>query len=140
MIANFLYSDDLRVVIDSTPVVIVKAASGLIRWASPMTERVFNIQVKGFMEGKIIEEFMPERFRVGHAAYRLEYLKNPTVRAGTINERFCIFGLQPDGIEFPIEVVLVPVMLANELNVICTIFDMRITASVKNKDGTPIKH
>lgn len=130
MIANFLYSDDLRVVLDSTPVLIIKAITGQIKWASMMAERVFNIQVKGFMEGKLIEEFMPERFRVNHILFRAKFAKNPTIRAGTLNERFCIFALQPDGTEFPVEVVLVPIMLANELNVICTIFDMRITAKV----------
>ena len=83
----------------------------------------------GALLGLSIEQLIPERFRRRHVVYRTSYSAEPSVR--NIGLGRDLFGLRPDGSEFPIEIGLTPIDQDGERVIMATVID--ITERVRSE-------
>lgn len=72
--------------------------------------------------GHPIETLVPQRFHSHHAAYRDEFIKNPSPRPMGAGRD--LYGLRKDGYEFPVEIGLTPIDTEQGTMVLGTIVDI----------------
>ena len=96
----------------------------------------FNAQVIemfGFerteLEGRLIENFLPGRFRSRHVQYRDAYQKSPRIRS--MGADLELFGKRKNGDEFPVDVTLGPVNIEDEWLVICAVRDITMQKRIQ---------
>jgi PAS domain S-box-containing protein len=90
--------------------VVIVDAAGLIQIVNRQTEVLFGYP-RAEILGRPVEVLLPERFRGRHLGHRADYQSDPHTRAmGTGLE---LFGLRRDGSEFPLEISLSPMTLAD---------------------------
>ena len=95
-------------ILESMPDAIIMAnASGRIVLATRQAEQLFKYE-HGALRGVLLETLMPERFRHGHRAYRSEFGARPAVRP--MGGGRDLYGLRSDGVEFPVEISLSPIV------------------------------
>ncbi|RMD80550.1 MAG: PAS domain S-box protein, partial [Gammaproteobacteria bacterium] len=96
----------LAAVLDILPdAILVSDGAGRIRLANRRAEELFGYG-PGELQGRAIEELVPERYRGHHARHRARYRERPAVRL--MGERQELWGLRRDGSEFPAEISLSP--------------------------------
>ncbi|MDA2921179.1 PAS domain S-box protein [Desulfobacterota bacterium AH_259_B03_O07] len=111
-----------RLVVESVPNAIVMVdQEGKIKLVNKQTEKLF-----GYYRGDLIEQtveiLIPERFRKKHANYRTKYFANPTARPMGVGRD--LLALRKDGIEFPVEIGLSPIMTPEGVMVLSSIVDI----------------
>jgi len=117
--------------LESAPdAMVITNADGTIIIINAQTERLFGYPRHEII-GKKVEFLMPERFRPAHTQHRQGYIETPKVRGMGVGME--LFGRRKDGSEFPVEISLSPLKIANEegLNVIAAIRD--ITKQVQSR-------
>jgi PAS domain S-box-containing protein len=72
--------------------------------------------------GQKIEALVPERYRQQHGGHRDSFAQNPKVRR--MGAGLELFGRRRDGTEFPVEISLSPVSIANRTLVLSAIRDI----------------
>ncbi len=87
----------------SPDVILVTDSDGVIRAANSRSAELFGYTQEEFL-GKPIEELIPERFRTGHLSERENYSAHPRTRS--MGSSANLFGLQKDGTEFPVDIML----------------------------------
>ena len=77
--------------------------AGAIVFANAFAERMFGY-APGELDGRLIEELLPEKERAPHPAHRARYATDPTTRPmGAARQ---LRGRRQDGSEFPVEITL----------------------------------
>lgn len=109
------------IVANMAPVaVLIVNTDGIIIHANALAESMFGYET-GEVQGKHIENFIPDRFRSKHKAHRSVYQENPSNRPmGSYNLK----GLKKNGLEIRVDIALNPLYEHNELYVACSILDI----------------
>src|SRR5438045_425988 len=83
--------------------IIMVDESGGIAIANPVAEQLFGYE-QNEMNGKLMEELLPERFRKGHVGFRGAFNADPRPRRMGFGRD--LVALRKDGVEFPVEISL----------------------------------
>lgn len=115
----------MKLMLDSTPNLLSRVSDGEIVYASLVVERMFGCEVRGGLVGRRVEELIPERLRSKHEEHRRDYANQPRCRSSAmgLGDEYQLLGLRYDQSEFPIEVLLYPLMLGGELHTMSIIID-----------------
>ena len=107
---------------ESSPdAIIVVTRAGLIHAVNLQAERLFGYS-RAELLGQVIEQLIPARFLRSHTEQRQHYLQDPHLRPmGKGRE---LFAKHKDGHEFPADISLSPISMAEGLMVISTIRDI----------------
>src|SRR5262249_43759507 len=111
-----------RLVVESAPSgMLMINREGRIILVNAQTEKMFGYG-PGELLGQPVELLVPDRFRGGHPARRAGFFADPTARAmGGGRE---LYGRRRDGGEFPVEIGLTPITMAEDLYVLSAIVDI----------------
>lgn len=101
--------------------ILVVDAGERIIFVSDQVARLFGYAVAEIVN-QPIDMLLPERLRASHAESRRNYLATPTVRRMGAGRK--LLGRRKDGSEFPVDVGLSPVFIANRPHVICSVRDV----------------
>lgn len=93
----FEFAPDALIVVDS---------DGRISKVNARSESMFGYD-RHELEGREIEQLVPERFRGGHAAHRAHVAGAPKVRRMG-SSPLALFALRKDGKEFPVDIMIAP--------------------------------
>jgi PAS domain S-box-containing protein len=115
-------SDILPRLIEAAPVAIVTVnRAGEILFVNARLLDMFGYG-RDELQGKSLEELIPERFRNGHRFFRSEYAENPHVRP--MGSGLDLAGRRRDGSEFPIEAGLCYVEMGDDLIIMAALTDI----------------
>jgi PAS domain S-box-containing protein len=112
-----------RLVVESAPSgMLMVNRHGRIVLVNAQTEVLFGYG-RGELLGQPVELLVPNRFRSEHAGYRAGFFANPTTTRlmGAGRE---LYGRRRDGSEFPVEIGLTPIEMAEGLFVLSAIVDI----------------
>jgi PAS domain S-box-containing protein len=114
--------DRFRLVVESAPSgMLMINRQGRIVLVNAQTEMMFGYG-RGELLGQPVELLVPERFRGGHPAYRAGFFANPTTRVMGVGRE--LYGRRRDGSEFPVEIGLTPIAMAEGPFVLSAIADI----------------
>jgi len=100
--------------------IVIVGTDGRIRRANEEVERLFGYEATE-LEGEPVETLIPERYREEHVDHRESYTADPERRPmGTGRE---LYGRRKDGTEFPVDVSLSPMEIADHAEIVATIRD-----------------
>jgi len=98
----------LRDLIESLPdALVIIGSHGAIVLVNAQTEKIFGYKRDELLR-QPIEMLIPERFRPGHVGKRDSYFDHPKSRP--MGARLELFGRRKDGVEFPVEISLSPLI------------------------------
>lgn len=101
--------------------VVIADDVGRMHLVNHQTETLFGYE-REMLLGKPVEMLMPKRFRVAHPVHRAGYTAESHLRP--MGAGLQLFGLRRDGIEFPVEISLSPIEVADTPLVLATIRDV----------------
>lgn len=107
---------------------VIVDAAGTIRFVNRQVCVLFGCSEME-LSGTRIEMLMPERFRSQHIAHREQYVNN--MRARPMGQGLQLYGLRPDGTEFPVEISLSPIWVHDEMLVAASIRDATVRTRVE---------
>ncbi len=99
---------------------VVVDGQGLIRFANSHAGSLFGYSPSE-LSGAPLEALLPTRYRSRHAEQVAKFFTAPRVRL--MGEGLELFGLRKDGQEFPVEIALSPIRIADKAMVIAAIRD-----------------
>jgi PAS domain S-box-containing protein len=95
--------------------------SGKIAIANPVAEQLFGYEKNG-LNGMVMENLLPERYRRGHVNFRQHFNSNPHPRRMGFGRD--LTALRKDGTEFPVEISLSFTQVQGSLLVMAFISDI----------------
>lgn len=111
-----------RLVVESAPCGMVMIdREGKIVLVNAPAEELFGYD-RGVLLGQPIELLVPDRYRSAHPSHRAGFFSNPTSRAMGAGRE--LYGRRRDGSEFPVEIGLTPIEMAEGLFVLSAINDI----------------
>lgn len=112
----------LTSIVDSLPTaIIIVNGRGCVELVNEFASKLFGYAA-GDLEGKPIEQLVPDRFRAAHPGFRALYVDAPTERP--MGSGRDLTGLRQDGSEFPIEIGLNPITIDDEVFIVSAIVDI----------------
>lgn len=108
--------------LESTPdAIVIVNQSGSIIMNNHQAETLFNYEKSG-MIGAPIEKLMPESIRPDHIKHRETYIQNPTARS--MGKSIELTAVKKDGLIFPVEVSLSPLLTEDGMLITAAIRDI----------------
>jgi PAS domain S-box-containing protein len=101
--------------------IIMVDESGKIAIANPVAEQLFGYEKNG-LNGMVMENLLPERYRKGHVNFRQHFNSNPHPRRMGFGRD--LTALRKDGTEFPVEISLSFTQVQGNLLVMAFISDI----------------
>lgn len=101
--------------------IIMVSEEGKIVIANPVAEQLFGVE-KDELNGKMLEELLPERYRKGHVNFRGAFNADPHPRKMGFGRD--LTALRKDGTEFPVEISLSYTQVKGQLLVMAFISDI----------------
>ncbi|MGC4021593.1 MAG: PAS domain S-box protein, partial [Cyclobacteriaceae bacterium] len=83
--------------------IIMVEENGRIAIANPVAEQLFGYDTNE-LNGKMLEDLLPERFRRGHVNFRMAFNSDPHPRKMGFGRD--LVALRKNGAEFPVEISL----------------------------------
>ena len=119
--SDSLKSEALQRIVESLPTgTIIVNQAGQIVMLNRQVETWFGYD-RNELLGRLVECLIPERFVPHHPRYRDEYFSAPRVRPMGVNKN--LFARRKDGSEFPCDISLHPIPLANGMYVMVHMLD-----------------
>jgi PAS domain S-box-containing protein len=111
-----------RLVVESAPcgMVMIDHEGKIVLVNAPAVE-MFGYD-RGVLLGQSIDLLVPDRYRSAHPSHRAGFFSNPTSRAMGAGRE--LYGRRRDGSEFPVEIGLTPIEMAEGLFVLSAINDI----------------
>jgi len=106
---------------DSPDAILVVDAKGRIVEASPRTESMFGYPRAALLTLKV-ESLLPKRYRTAHNGHRAAYRAKPQTRL--MGQGLLLYGLRAGGGEFPVDVMLSPMVGSRESLTISIVRDI----------------
>lgn len=100
---------------------IVVDADGLIVWANQTAHQLFGYE-EAELPGRAVDELVPERLRMAHTMHRADYGENP--RGRSMGLGLNLLARKKDGVEFPVEISLSPLVTPAGMLVVVIIRDV----------------
>lgn len=119
-----------RRVMESMPFgLLIADERGKIVLANPELDSIFGC-VSGSLIGQSVELLVPERLRGHHVAFRESFARNPSTRKmGSGRE---LMAQRSNGIEFPAEIALTPLLDDGQKMVLVAISDISLRKGLEN--------
>lgn len=115
-------SNNLLPLLDISPdALVIVNQTGTIVMVNGQTEAIFGYSRKELLEQQL-ELLLPQRFHEVHTTHREHYFSNPRTRPMGMGLQ--LVGKRKDGLEFPLEISLSPLLLDGILHVIGAIRDV----------------
>ena len=95
--------------------------TGRIQLVNQEAETLFRCS-RADLIGKHIDEFVPERFRSGHAAHRDSYGARPVKRP--MGSGLDLWARRADGSEVPVDINLSPIQTGEDVRIMCVVRDI----------------
>lgn len=112
----------LQTFLDHSPdAIVIVNLEGQIVYANHRADVLFGYPHDS-LQGRSIEDLIPERFRHDHVQHRQQYHRAPSHRS--MNRRWELMVLRADGTEFPVEVMLNAVRLGDRVKILATVRDI----------------
>ena len=105
----------------SPDAVLVTDREGIILRANQQAETMFG-HARAKLIGQPVEVLLPERFRPGHPRHRNAYAAQAHTRP--MGAGLDLYGLRKDGTEFPVDIMLSPVHLEEQVLVLAVVRDI----------------
>lgn len=119
---NSLSGARFRELIEGAPDAILEVnRDGRILLVNDEAERLFHCRREDLI-GKLVEDFVPRRFRATHTLHRDHYHDRPTRRP--MGSSLDLWAQRPDGSEFPVDIKLSPLQTEMEIRVMCVVRDI----------------
>lgn len=113
-----------RSIVEATPsALIIVEKFGTIILVNERAEHLFGY-TREELVGKPLDLLLPERFRTNHLKHMSDYFTKPVARQMCPERE--LFGLQENGKEVPIEIVLMPLRIGNEVVALASIIDITL--------------
>ncbi|HEX4560388.1 MAG TPA: PAS domain S-box protein [Gemmatimonadales bacterium] len=111
-----------RAVVESAPSgMLMIDPSGTIVLINRETERLFGY-ARAELLGGPLERLVPERYRAGHPAFRIDFFRHPQTRSMGAGRE--LYGLRKDGSELPVEIGLNPIETPEGQFVLASVVDI----------------
>ena len=111
-----------RQLVDAAPDAILEIdQSGVIQLVNLEAETLFRC-TRAELVGKQIDQFVPNRFRGGHAAHRDHYGARPVKRP--MGSGLDLWALRADGTEVQVDINLSPITLGEDTRIMCVVRDI----------------
>jgi PAS domain S-box-containing protein len=112
----------LRILLEAAPsALLLVDANGRIRYSNQQASRVFGFGERT-MVGLHVETLVPIRLAERHLEHRRHFAAHPAPRE--MGRAMDIVAVREDGTEFPVEIGLSPLTLANQPHVVASITDL----------------
>lgn len=105
----------------ATEGIIISNKAGTIVKANPSSERLFGYN-KGELQGRVIEDLVPDKYSETHLKGRNFYHNNPHARS--MGKNYELLGRRKDNSEFPVEISLSYYKQDEETYVIAFVIDI----------------
>jgi diguanylate cyclase (GGDEF)-like protein/PAS domain S-box-containing protein len=114
--------EQYRLGVEASPMgLLMVDADGTIKLVNKQVESMFGYR-RDELLGATVDMLVPVRFRETHRGVRTQFLATPTTRA--MGQGRDLFGMRRDGSEFPIEIVLNPLVIDGATRVLASIVDV----------------
>ena len=115
-------AEQFRLVVESAPnAIILVGEDGRISLVNKQTEVLFKYNREELI-GESMEKLLPDRFRKNHPELRKAFFEKPQTRPMGMGRD--LFAIRKDGSEFPIEIGLNPIKMAEGNSVLTSIIDI----------------
>lgn len=122
MSANHAERERTRKAIDATGSgMIMVDRAGRVVLTNDAASEMFNVGQDELL-GVAIEQLIPKRFHRRHVVYRTSYSAEPSDRKMGAGRD--LYGIRPDGTEFPVEIGLTPIDHESERMIMATVLDI----------------
>ena len=116
-----------QLMVDASPIALILVNSfGKIVFLNSYAKKLF-LYSKNELIGQDLEVLLPEKYRLDHPGLLKEYFVHPVTRQMGKNRE--LFAVKKNGIEFPVEIGLNPIVEVDSTLVLATIID--ITERIK---------
>lgn len=120
-----------EVLLDASPVAFFMVdQDGLIQLINEKAENLFGYK-REFLIGKSIEMLVPPNVHVQHQKDRISFFQNPKVRSMGTGRH--LRAVRQDGLNFPVEIGLNPIVFAENTFVLCSVVDLTYQKQVEER-------
>ena len=110
--------------------ILVVDAHGIILKTNPASETLFGYNSHELLNQNI-ENLIPKKYKKKHKSYRKAYSIQPKTRKMGHNKK--LWGLKKDGTQFPLEISLSPIKIAQKQVIIAFVIDISEREKIEKK-------